>query len=270
MALPKQTEIEMPLLEVLVEMGGKGKAKDVYPRVRKKFPSITEEDLQITLASGGNKWTNSIQWIRQRLIDKGEMSTPSWGTWQITAKGRKRLKEKGKMDVEVVPTQIQNLAEIYEDYDGRFRSQLLETLYELTPKQFENFAERLLIAYGFVKVNVTNVTSDGGIDGYGKLKLGLASMNVAFQCKKWQGNIGRAEIDKFRGAIQGEFEQGIFFVTSDFTGGATEASLKKGAVPIILLNGQAIVNLIIEKELGIERKPIYLYKIDEKVFFEEK
>lgn len=268
MALPKQTEIEIPLLEVLVEMGGKSKTKEIYPLVTKKFPSISDEDLQITLASGGNKWTNSIQWTRQRLIYKGEMLTPGWGIWEITDKGRERLKGKGK--IEVVPTQIQSLTEIYEDYDEKFRGQLLEKLYELTPKQFENFAERLLTAYGFIKVTVTNISSDGGIDGYGKLKLGLASMNVAFQCKKWEGNIGRPEIDKFRGAIQGEYEQGIFFTTSDFTTGATEASLKKGAVPIILLNGQVIVDLMIQKGLGVERKPIYLYEIDEKIFFEEK
>lgn len=268
MALPKQTEIEIPLLEVLVEMGGKGKTKEIYPLVTKKFPSITDEDLQITLVSGGNKWTNSIQWTRQRLIYKGEMLTPGWGIWEITDKGRERLKVKGK--IEVVPTQIQSLAEIYEDYDEKFRGQLLEKLYELSPKQFENFAERLLTAYGFIKVTVTNISSDGGIDGNGKLKLGLASMSVAFQCKKWEGNIGRPEVDKFRGAVQGEYEQGIFFTTSDFTTGATGASLKKGAVPIILLNGQVIVDLMIQKGLGVERKPIYLYEIDEKIFFEEK
>ncbi len=114
-------------------------------------------------------------------------------------------------------------------------------------------------AYGFGDTNVTAVGSDGGIDVYGKLRLGLASMNVAFQCKRWQGNVGRPEVDKFRGAIQGEFEQGIFFVTSDFTPRAREASLRKGAVPIILLNGESIVELMIQKGIGSERVPLYLY-----------
>lgn len=110
-----------------------------------------------------------------------------------------------------------NLVELYEDYEASFHSQLLDKLIELTPRQFELFGRKLLQAYGFVNVKVTNVSSDGGIDGYGKLRLGLAIMNVAFQCKRWQGNVGRPEVDKFRGAIQGEFEQGVFFVTSDFT-----------------------------------------------------
>jgi restriction system protein len=148
---------------------------------------------------------------------------------------------------------------MYEGYESSFRSLLLEKINEMTPRQFELFARKLLQAYGFGDVNVTSLSSDGGIDGYGKLRLGLASMNVAFQCKRWEGTVGRPEVDKFRGAIQGEFEQGIFFVTSDFSSQAREDSLRKGAVPIILLNGESIVDLMIQKGIGVERVPLYLY-----------
>ena len=148
---------------------------------------------------------------------------------------------------------------MYDDYKSSFRSQLLDKIYELTPHQFEQFAQKLLQAYGFADVNVTAVSSDGGIDGYGKLGLGLASMNVAYQCKRWEGNVGRPEVDKFRGAIQGEFEQGIFFATSDFSSQARDVSLRKGAVPIILLNGDSILDLMIQKGIGVEREPLYQY-----------
>lgn len=48
--------------------------------------------------------------------------------------------------------------------------------------------------------------------------MGITYLNVAFQCKRWKNTtIGRVEIDKFRGAIQGEFEQGIIFTTSNFS-----------------------------------------------------
>jgi restriction system protein len=191
--------------------------------------------------------------VRQSLIDKGEMDSPSRGIWAITDKGRKRVETKAHTETTV------NFIELYDEYETSFRSQLLDKLHELTPRQFEIFARKLLQAYGFVQVNVTNLTSDGGIDGYGKLRLGLATMNVAFQCKRWQGNIGRPEVDKFRGAIQGEFEQGVFFVTSDFTQQAREASLKRGAVPIILLNGESIVDLMIQKGIGVERVPLYMH-----------
>jgi len=251
--LPTQKDIEIPLLEVLVELGGRGKPKEIYPLVTKKFPEIREDDLTETLPSGGNKWTNRIQWVRQRLIEKGEMHSPSRGIWAITDKGRKIVETKEPS------TPTVNFIELYEDYEKSFRSQLLEKLDELSPRQFELFARKLLQAYGFVEVQVTTVSSDGGIDGYGRLRLGLATMNVAFQCKRWQGNVGRPEVDKFREAIQGEFEQGVFFVTSDFTNQAREASLKKGAVPIILLNGESIVKLMIQREIGVERIPMHMY-----------
>jgi restriction system protein len=89
--LPKQKDIEVPLLEVLVELGGKGKTTDIYPLVTKKFPEIKDEDLTETLPSGGFKWTNRIQWVRLSLINKGEMESPSRGFWAITDKGRKRV-----------------------------------------------------------------------------------------------------------------------------------------------------------------------------------
>jgi restriction system protein len=252
MVLPKQKDVEVPLLEVLVEISGQGRPKDIYPLMAKKFPLIREEDLLETLPSGTNKWTNCIQWVRQSLIQKGEIS-PSRGIWAITEKGRKRLGKKKP------PEEPLNFVEMYEGYESSFRSLLLEKINEMTPRQFELFARKLLQAYGFGDVNVTSLSSDGGIDGYGKLRLGLASMNVAFQCKRWEGTVGRPEVDKFRGAIQGEFEQGIFFVTSDFSSQAREDSLRKGAVPIILLNGESIVDLMIQKGIGVERVPLYLY-----------
>jgi len=268
MALPTQTEVELPLLETLIEIGGIGKPKDIYPLVTKKFPSITEEDLQINLISGGNKWTNSIQWARQKLIYKGELISPERGIWQITDIGRKRVENKAKEKDKAPTLEIQNLEEIYNQYDETFRNYLLERLLEFSSKQFEIFAKKLLIAYGFINVHVTNQTADGGIDGYGKLKVGLSSMNVAFQCKRWQGNVGRPEIDKFRGSIQGEYEQGIFFTTSDFTKRATEVSFKKGTVPIVLMNGEAIVDLMIQKNFGVKKNIVYIFQAEEGLFDE--
>ena len=264
--MPKQKDIEIPLLKVLVELGGQGRPKEIYSLVTKQFPEIRDEDLTKTLPSGGNKWKNRIQWVRQSLITKGEMLSPIRGIWAITEKGRQRIERETITEPQ---PEIANFFELYEDYETSFRSQLLSKLNELSPRQFELFARKLLQAYGFIEVKVTTVSADGGIDGYGKLRLGLATMNVAFQCKRWKGNVGRPEVDRFRGAIQGEFEQGVFFVTSDFTPRARDASLKKGAAPIILLNGESIVNLMIQKGFGVERIPLYVYYERPADFIEE-
>lgn len=162
-----------------------------------------------------------------------------------------------------------NLEELADEYLSAFKEKIRQKLQDLTPGQFERFAGTLLSAYGFNEVKVTGKSADGGIDGHGKLKVGLASMNVAFQCKRWQGAVGRPEIDKFRGAIQGEFEQGIFFTTSQFSSQAQEASIKKGAAPIVLLDGDAIVQLMVDKGLGIQRRPIEVYEDQIETLFEE-
>jgi restriction system protein len=191
------------------------------------------------------------------------MASPQRGLWAITDQGRKRLEQENRDQADAtkrtVPTSV-SLVDLHEKYELQFRSKLLDRLYELTPTQFEHFARHLLVAYGFVQVTVTQVAKDGGIDGHGLLKVGLARMAVAFQCKRWEGNVSRPEVDKFRGAIQGEYEQGVFFTTSDFTKQAMGASIKKGAVPVVLLNGESIVDLMIEKEFGVQKKPLQIYE----------
>ena len=256
MVMPKQSEMEIPLLEVINSLGGQGTPKEIYQLMNKKFSQLTDEDLATKMASGGNKWTNRIQWVRQRLIDKGELISPARGIWAITDKGVQRIQ--GPIPtLNVIPDF--NLIEIYENYEEDFKSQLLDRLHELTPKQFEEFSRKLLQVYGFSDVDVTAVGPDGGVDGYGKLKVGLASMNVAFQCKRWNSNVGSPEVQKFRGAIQGKYEQGIFFTTADFTMAARSLSFQMGAVPIVLLNGQSIVELMLEKGLGVEKRPLYFF-----------
>lgn len=145
------------------------------------------------------------------------------------------------------------LQDMHEKYIVLLRERLSAELRRLSPSTLELFAKSLLDVYGFEDTHVTQVTRDGGIDGYGKLRVGLAHLNVAFQCKRWtKGNIQRTEIDKFRGAAQGEYEQGIFFATTSFSPGAISASVKRGAVPIVLIDLAEIVRLMIEKRLGVQ------------------
>lgn len=168
-------------------------------------------------------------------------------------------------------TEINNLDRVrvlYNTYLKDFKTNILVQLKKMNAYDFEKFCMQLLKVYGFINMEVTQKSRDGGIDGYGKLKVGLAYMNVAFQCKRWDNaTISRKEIDAFRGAIQGEYEQGLYFTTSSFTKEAMSYSIKRGAVPVILIDGNMIVELMIEKQFGIEHEdmPIYINAID-KIF----
>ncbi|MFQ5846632.1 MAG: restriction endonuclease [Candidatus Methylomirabilales bacterium] len=96
------------------------------------------------------------------------------------------------------------------------------------------------------------------------------NINAAFQSKRWQQTtISRPEIDKFRGAITGDFDQGIFITTSSFTAEAKQVGFKRGAVPIMLIDGQRIVELMIENNIGVSRRRLSLLGIDEDFFAPE-
>jgi len=89
--LPSQKEIEIPLLQVLVELGGQARPKDIYPLVAKKFPEVPKVKFEERHKSGRNKWNNRVQFTRQTLKDKGEIDSPARGIWRITQKGRERV-----------------------------------------------------------------------------------------------------------------------------------------------------------------------------------
>jgi restriction system protein len=160
---------------------------------------------------------------------------------------------------------LRDLQLLHMKYVAELKRKILADLKRMSPAAFELFAKRLLDVYGFHDTKVTQLSGDGGIDGFGKLKVGLANLSVAFQCKRWtKGNIQRPEIDKFRGAVQGEVEQGLFFTTASFSEGAIAASIKRGAVPIILVDGESIVDLMIEKGFGVQVETMFIpsYALD--------
>lgn len=156
------------------------------------------------------------------------------------------------------------IIELQKKYNSIFKKSILNQLSNIEPEDFEEFCRQLLVVYGFKNVKVTRKTKDGGIDGYGELKIGIATMPVAFECKKWLQTVGRPKVSQFRGDIQGKYQQGIFFTTSQFSTEAKDISLQPGAVPIVLIDGSGIVDLMMSKEFGVERieLPIYSNALD--------
>ncbi len=177
--------------------------------------------------------------------------------------GAKRVKPQKLTDVEA-------LKKHYGQYLVQFRARVLDQLKHLHPKQFERFCRNLLGAYGFREVHVTRYIKDGGIDGFGKLKVGFDYFNVAFQCKRrTKGNVGRPEISQFRGDIQGQYDMGVFFTTAHFTPEAKDYSLRRGAVPITCVDGPTTVDIMLEKSFGVERSELPLYTLALDLTFSE-
>lgn len=209
-----------------------------------------------------------ITTIRRQCVGLNFSSAKKKKIFQILPDGRYWLKDKpiaGKKIAFPESKETLSLDDVkssHSNYVREFKKSLLKELKEIDPIEFETFSKNLLKSYGFKNLTVTRARKDGGIDGFGKLKLGIAHLNVAFECKRWTTtSVGRPEISRFRGDIQGEYEQGIFITTSTFSKEAIAAATKKGAVPIALIDGKTIVDIMIEKRFGVdieEELPLYI------------
>lgn len=274
MPFPTQAEIEIPLLKVINSLGGACQPRQTYPQVARYFPLLTEEEQNQRLENYPNirKWWNMVQWARQRCVENGEISATTRGIWKITDAGRQRIQSPEAQEHVVgampIPPTIQiNLRDLSNEQHYSVRKRIIDELNALTPYGFEKFCISLLEQLGYENLQVTQRTGDSGIDGNGDFRQGVVSMKSAFQAKRWSTNsVGRPEIQAFRGAIQGEFDHGVFLTTSRFTGTAQEESIRRGVIPVLLLDGDSIANLMIEKGLGVRKQPIYLVDIDEEFF----
>ena len=105
----------------------------------------------------------------------------------------------------------------------------MDILLNMDPYAFERLSQRLLRECGFVQVAVTKKSGDGGIDGAGKLKInGIFSFRVAFQCKRYKGSVGSAEIRDFRSSLTTDIEKGIFITTGTSSNAAREEAATPG------------------------------------------
>jgi len=147
-----------------------------------------------------------------------------------------------------------------------YRDQLLAVLKTLPPAGFERVCQRLLREAGFEKVTVTGRSGDGGIDGHGVLQVNpFVSFHILFQCKRYEGNVTASQVRDFRGAMAGRAEKGIVLTTGGFTTDAKRESIRDGVQPIELVDGEKLVQMFEQLELGLI--PRTTYDIDS-TFFE--
>src|SRR5690606_925919 len=162
------------------------------------------------------------------------------GVWALTAKGR----EIKKVDPDVVRRYVQQLrqtkiadesTELDPEPNLAWQDELLRTIKALEPSAFERLAQRLLREAGFIQVEVTGRSGDGGIDGKGIMRLGgFLSFHVIFQCKRYRGSVVVSQVRDFRGAMVGRADKGLFVTTGSFTLDAVKEANRDGAPPIDL------------------------------------
>jgi restriction system protein len=143
-----------------------------------------------------------------------------------------------------------------------WREELLNTLFQMEPSAFERLVQRILRESGFIQVEVTGKSGDGGIDGKGIMRLGgLLSFHVIFQCKRYQGSVSAGQVRDFRGAMVGRADKGLLITTGNFTKDATREATRDGAPAIDLIDGDLLVEKLRDLELGVKTEIVRVKQI---------
>ena len=133
--------------------------------------------------------------------------------------------------------------------------------------QFERLCQRLLRELGFVNVEVTGKTNDGGIDGKRIIKIGsVLSFYMVFQAKRYKGAVSSSVVRDFRGAMIGRADKGLIMTTGSFTREAKKEAQRDGATPIDLIDGNDFTERLKELRLGISVELVEEVKISKDWF----
>jgi restriction system protein len=269
-----------PLLDALRELGGSGTPSEVVDQIAKdlKLPEEVQTEL---MDSGAPRFPNQVAWARFYLTREGLLDSSKRGIWSLTDRGRatrlspeearrlflkwvKIFAEERKKRKDALETE-EEAPETSTSQPTDYRKELLGLLLRLPPSGFERLCQRLLRESGFVQVVVTGRSGDGGIDGYGTLQINsLVSFKVLFQCKRYANAVTPAQVRDFRGAMQGRADKGIVMTTGAFTAEARKEATRDGVPPIELVDGQKMLEMFTELELGLT--PVKTYEIDQEFF----
>lgn len=272
----KYDDLFNPTLKAIKDLGGSGAVSEIEDEVS-KILNLTEEQINEIHRESTTKLTYRLAWARNYLKRYGLLENSARGVWALTEKG-KNTKEVDQTEVkkEVVKLDREqreekqkpsetgpNLEDVTEEIEEfGWQDKLLATIREIEPTQFERLCQRLLRELGFVNVEVTQRTNDGGIDGKGIIKIGgVLSYHIVFQAKRYQGSVSSPTIRDFRGALSGRADKGIILTTGSFTREAKKEAVRDGAIPIDLIDGNEFAERLKELNLGVEIEMVEEVKI---------
>lgn len=282
--MPTYHELMNPLLQALHELGGSGSIEEIAQKVA-LLSDLPEEILNLPHNPEKSSQTEieyRLAWARTYLKKYGILDNSDRGIWIIVPEKRDVTKVNPQEVVKTVRAEIKKQKELVQKDDAikdeneveipddseSWRSILHHFLtQELSPDAFERLTKRILRESGFVQVEVTGRTGDGGIDGKGIMRLsGLLSFHVVFQCKKYQGAVSASNIRDFRGAMIGRADKGLLITTGTFTRDAVREATRDGAPPIDLVDGDQLADKLKELGLGIKKEMVEKVSVDEEWF----
>lgn len=268
--VPTYDQMMNPTIHALKDLGGSGTIEEIYNKVT-EILALDDELLDVLHnpeKGGQTEVEYRLAWSRTYLKKYGILENSARGVWALTQQGR----EIDKVDPTDVKRFVKNADKSQSDSpelldedvpdELSWRDELIATLLDMDPSAFERLTQRLLRESGFIQVEVTGQSGDGGIDGKGIMRLGgLLSFHVIFQCKRYRGSVGASQVRDFRGAMVGRADKGLLITTGNFTKDAVREATRDGAPAIDLIDGDLLIEKLKELGLGVETKRVEIEEI---------
>jgi restriction system protein len=284
MTIPDYQALMLPVLKTASD-GKEYKFTQLVEELADQFNLTTEERNELLPSGSQAIFTNRVGWARSYLKQADLLATPKRGFLTITQKGIELLEKNPiKIDVSVLErypefiefrnrkkdkndslieasglesnlTPEDALASAYNKLRSALEAEILGAIKDASPSFFERLVVDLLVKMGYGGSRqdagkALGKSGDGGIDGIiNEDRLGLDVIYI--QAKRWEGVVGRPEIQKFAGALQGQrARKGVFITTSSFSKEAKEyASFID--TKIILIDGEQLSRLMAEHNVGV-------------------
>jgi restriction system protein len=303
MSVPDFQSIMLPMLQ-LAQDGEEHLLADVRERLAAYF-SLTEADRNELLPSGRQtRWSNRVAWAKVHLDQAGLLETTKRGWFRITDRGRAALRqpleritlgflnqfpefqefrkgtkneaapsiERGTADETETPEETLDRA--YRSIRAGLASELLARVKAASPRFFENLVVELMInmGYGGSRAEAGQAIGRGGDEGIdGVINEDRLGLDVIYlQAKRWEGSVGRPEVQKFVGALHGKrARKGVFLTTGSFTSDARAYAANIDA-KVVLIDGQQLAEYMIDFGVGVTPKETYdIKRLDSDYFIEE-
>ena len=219
--LPPLVDYLPPVVAALKARGGSATIEELEEDVA-HLMKLTDEQRAVEHGSGNRSYFEyRLAWARSYLKKAEAIDNSERGVWQLTPRGTSMSDSElrgvvSKVRSENRRTRGKQEADDEDDAVGdvtdvgiSWKEQLLDCLGSMPSAAFERLCQRLLREAGFLKVEVTGRSGDGGIDGSGVLRVQLVSFHVLFQSKRWKGSVGANVVRDFRGAMVGRADKGL-------------------------------------------------------------
>lgn len=286
MAIPDYQSLMLPVLRAVSD-GGEHQMKDLIASLIDNYDMTEEEKTQLLPSGTTHVFGSRVAWAKTYLKQAGLLTSPRRGIFVITDEGHKLLsRNPSRIDNNMLneyqafrdfrdrsradPTPVDSiatselplqqtpedaLASAYKQLRSELEAELLEQVKASSPAFFEQMVVDLIVAMGYGGSRqdagrAIGKTGDGGIDGIIKEdKLGLDT--IYLQAKRWEATVGRPEIQKFAGALQGmRANKGIFLSTSSYSRDALEY-VSQISSKIILIDGATLVRYMVDHNVGV-------------------